>query len=483
MDHDASPDVDRRAHTGPYLIFASAWAAASLFHVWYSAFSFGGVPLRSQVGVAELTVAAAAVVVLLDPHRVLAFLALAGAQVWSAILEAPVIGNHWVLAALVAVAMLLAAAAVAFGRGRHMTPTALFARFAPAARWSVLGFYAFAAFSKLNHGFFTTRTSCATFYFDETARSLGIDGHVATKAGIGAAVVLGTAMIELSVPVLLVIRRTRPAGVLVGVLFHSAIALDQQHLFSDFSSLLIAMFLLFLPPSFAAWAAGVVGRGRVTALRWAAVATAVTVTAAMVAGVEGRTFRPFENGRHLAWIGYDLLVVVLVVAFIFGERPRVDAAASPLRLAPRWLAVVPAIVVLNGLTPYLELKTGYGWNMYSNLRTVDGDSNHFLITRSLPILDVQEDLVTILSSSDRHLQIYADLGWDLPYLQFRAYLSRHPGSDVRYRRRGAVHDLAHASDDPALVADVPAWQEKLLAFRAVDQADPPRCQPVFLPAR
>lgn len=34
------------------------------------------------------------------------------------------------------------------------------------------------------------------------------------------------------------------------------------------------------------------------------------------------------------------------------------------------MLLVPVLVVFNGLTPYLELKTGFGWNMHSNLRTV-----------------------------------------------------------------------------------------------------------------
>src|SRR2546430_10827189 len=48
----------------------------------------------------------------------------------------------------------------------------------------------------------------------------------------------GVAGIELSIPVLLLVRRTRHLGVVVGLVFHRLIALDQSHLFSDFSSVL-----------------------------------------------------------------------------------------------------------------------------------------------------------------------------------------------------------------------------------------------------
>jgi hypothetical protein len=45
-----------------------------------------------------------------------------------------------------------------------------------------------------------------------------------------------------------------------------------------------------------------------------------------------------------------------------------------------------------------------------------------------------------------------------------------------------MHEVAHAADDPALVEPVPSWQAKLFAFRSLDQHDPNRCQPFFLPA-
>ncbi len=96
--------------------------------------------------------------------------------------------------------------------------------------------------------------------------------------------------------------------------------------------------------------------------------------------------------------------------------------------------------------------------------------------------DYQRDLVTVLRSSDPGLQVYAAQRFDIPFLQMRDYLSRHPDVSLQYRRNGTVHQLERASEDPALVEPVPSWQSKLFAFRSLDQTDPNRCQPVFLPA-
>ena len=58
-----------------------------------------------------------------------------------------------------------------------------------------------------------------------------------------------------------------------------------------------------------------------------------------------------------------------------------------------WMWVVPVLVVLNGLSPFLELRTAYAFNMYANLETAAGESNHFLVPRTLPLTDYQGDLV------------------------------------------------------------------------------------------
>jgi hypothetical protein len=354
--------------------------------------------------------------------------------------------------------------------------------FLPAARWVLLGFYSFAAFSKLNHAFFIPRVSCGNYFFDELTGSLGLDIHSATAGWWGHAVPIGTAAIELSVPLLLLFRRTRILGVCVGLVFHSLIALDQTHLFSDFSSVLNALFTLFLPATFAA---GVVGSYRALSsdVRDGLRAIAVTGVATMLmlqwygkgTGVE----RLFVDARAWAWILFDALLLVLVARFVLAHRSlRSDV---DLRVTG-WMWLVPLLVLVNGLSPFLEIRTAYAFNMYSNLETAGGDSNHFVVTRTLPLTDYENDLVTVVQTSDPGLELYATERFDVPYLQLRDYLSRHREVSLVYRRGGVTHQLAHVADDPALVEPVPSWQSKLFAFRSLDQTDPNRCQPVFLPA-
>jgi hypothetical protein len=470
--HDTTSDV--------LALFACMWAMASLFHVLgpsgRAVDVFSGV---TTVGLLHVAIGIAALAVLIAPRSMPRLLVLAALGPLSAWFEAPVLGSHWALAALIDIGIL--AAAIAGSRRFARNAVVL-------ARWVFVIGYGFAAFAKLNSGFFNPAVSCGNYFVNELSDSLHLGFTTASSGLAGYIAPVMTATIELSVPVLLVFRRTRIFGVVLGLVFHSVIALDQSHLFSDFSSVLLALFVLFLPPSFAT---GVVARVRGLERR---TRERVTMLALVGLGLvllaqwfdrTNATNRVFVDGRAWAWLIYDVAVLATVAMFVVRERHAL--AAEPHAFSwdemPAWLLVVPALAVMTGLAPYLELRTAYSFNMYANLVTANGDSNHFIIRRTVPLTDFQSDQVHIVASSDPGLAEYADQNWNLPYLQVRAYLSKHPDASVTYRRGNVTRTLAHASDDPALVKPVSSLEQKLYAFRALDaNGQPPRCQPSFLPA-
>jgi hypothetical protein len=158
------------------------------------------------------------------------------------------------------------------------------------------------------------------------------------------------------------------------------------------------------------------------------------------------------------------------------------APGQPLtwRLGPITAAIV-LLTSLNGLTPYTELKTGYGFNMYSNLVTARGDSNHFLIGQTLPLRDGYTDPVEILETSDEGLDLYRQRAYLIAYPQLRLYLAGRPETSLAYRRGEKTFVVGRAGDVPELVDPGPWWWE-YMPLRALDTRDPPRCQDVFLPA-
>ena len=208
------------------------------------------------------------------------------------------------------------------------------------------------------------------------------------------------------------------------------------------------------------------------------VALPVTLAAACALGFVDTT-----EGYHLGWFSWHVYSVVVIFAVVRFLRAHPAVASHALRPTHALLLVIPLLVALNGLTPYAEIKTGYGFNMYANLRTVDGDSNHFLVRSTLPLTDQQAELVRVVSTDDRDLQRYADSRYALTWGQLRAFMVGRPGVALTYERAGERVVLARAEDDPELVRPVAGWEEKVQFFRPVDLTSPERCQPTFGAAR
>ena len=478
-DHDL---ISRRPGRVDQLgLFAAMWAMAAAWHV------LGNTTQGSWW--TQAAVAVGVTLVLLNPGAPVPLAVLAASSVALVWDEAPTLGNHWLLAGFVNLAILMSVGTAVLRRRPH-DRLDLANRLLPVARLCVLGFYGFAAFAKLNTAFFDRSVSCAVHYFRESTDSVGLSGlQLGGAAWLDHLVIVGTALVELSIPVLLVVPRSRRVGVVVALGFHTLVAIDHSHQFFDFSSLLFALFVLFLPEGAGPWTAERVGSVRARlALRHGALPRRVHLGLAAIPAIAvllvALDVLDASSALDVGWWPWQVFAVgttVTVLRYLRQER----RAPLPRALVPHHalFALVPVLVLLNGLTPYLELKTGYGWNMYANLRTVDGDTNHYLVPRTLPLTDEQEDPVVILSSDDPVLERYETTGYALTWRQLRWYLSDHPEVRITYRRGSSIVALAHASDAPELVDADPSWREKLQLFRAIDLEEPERCVPTFGPAR
>ena len=126
----------------------------------------------------------------------------------------------------------------------------------------------------------------------------------------------------------------------------------------------------------------------------------------------------------VAWVPFALWLIVSVA------RGGLGPSHVPMRMPGALAFVLVAGVVANGLTPYLELKTAYGFNMYANLVTVAGESNHLVVRRTLPLTDVQDHLLTVVRTDDEELGRYAEDGYLIPERNLLDYLARHPSTSV-----------------------------------------------------
>ncbi len=425
--------------------FVALWSAAVLFHL---AANGGELLAGSATGLLQLVMAAVAVVVLVAPNRplVVALTALYLAVLWR---KLPVVGNHEIVLGLVALLIL----------GESLIGDRV-ERLLAGGRALLIVAYGFMAFSKWNWGFWDPVESCAVVFADGLVAPVG-GGWLLDRTVVAVAVIVATTLIESAIPLLLLLRRTRPVGLVIAVGFHAVLALDPVGHVWDFSATLLPLFLAFADPAvhrrFDRLLAG--ARRGPMGPKAVAVSSVLAIQALIMGGV---TPLPTWTVAFSAWLA--LLVLVGAVLFRVGHRPLVRLAVGPVDgrngLARRHLPVV-ALAVAIGVGPYLGLRSAAAFNMYANLRVVDGDSNHLVV----PALGWADDPGTLVAvdepGSDPILAYYAERDLLVP----AENMARH---------------LAFVSDHEPAGADVGGGladhlRAKLLFRRAVDGTGADRC--------
>ena len=434
-------------------IFDHLWAIAGLCEWTRWQWSATGWSWTLLVGSLALALFPSSVVCLAAFAALqVAFIALAADQPW----------NHGLFMALLNVAILASIARCLFEARRGpaaLDRDRLVETFAPVLRLCLVVLYLCTFFHKLNADFLNPDVSCTGWLLESLNRSyrvLPLDRWF---------VVLGiwsTLSVELAVPLLLCFRRTAIVGLALGAGFH--LFLSQFGGLHGFAAMLFAVYFLFLPPTFAAGVAA-----RFSDLR--RVGLPLIAGALLVAGwLLGRCCSVSLIYRGLLF--WDLWLVWVVVVF-GGALVRVFRMSGEATLRPRWVPLwtIPVVVALNGMAPYVGLKTETSWAMYSNLRT-EVLPNHLVVPASAKLFGYQDDLVEILDTTLPALRSYVGSDVRLTFFELRRLCSATTSDfSVSYRRNGETRTLAvvgGVASDPA-VCRAHSWLAgELLHFRPVD---------------
>lgn len=457
--------------------FSVLWALAVLFHQ--------GAHRAASHDPAQALVALAALVLLVRPGATLALVAMAGAQLVALFVEAPWFSNHWLLHGFVNTGLLVAWL-MAASRVQQASPSRaeVVRTFAPVARWILLIVYFYGTFHKINTDFLDPATSCgASVYLRLQAAWAPFlpNAHWAV-----AATTWGTLVLEGSFVVLLLVPRLRWLVLGLALVFHTALGLDLEVPYYDFSVVLYALFFLWLPEDFASTVAD---RLRAAGGWRAAVASGTlhagvrTVVAVAFLGVFvdeavlGVSVAP-TLAVVVRWM-FIAYAAILALLGVVAAQAGADIPPQPnpdiLRLRPAALAILPLLYLFNGMSPYLGLKTETSLAMYSNLRTEGGHLNHLLVPARLDPFGWQDDLVRVVASSDPHLQRIAQPNLRMTWYEFRDYLSGRPQASVTYERGGQTVTVARAGDVPDFRDRTNVLLRKLVRFRTVDVSEPSRC--------
>jgi hypothetical protein len=205
----------------------------------------------------------------------------------------------------------------------------------------------------------------------------------------------------------------------------------------------------------------------------------------------------------LTWLAAVFpMLAPLVIAWFRSGAGRLPW--SSWRVSPAALLALPAAAFLNGTTGYLGIKTVANYSMFSNLRTEEGNTNHFFpALMSLEITNFQRDTAEVLAIEfppearprwgvrlrggmywiQRQTRWSGDrLPVRVPWIELRraVVLWKDAGLDgirLRYSRGEVERDVPHATLDPELAAPLPWWFRKFVAFREIEpEGEPVACR-------
>ncbi len=404
---------------------------------------------------------------------VIAMLALAAIQVFAVVADSPTFSNHWGFVAILNIGLLMSwLLLAATKRTGRVDPAELYRTFAPVGRWCVCILYFYVVFHKLNWGFLDPERSAAITFYQHQASRIPLLPDTAWAAH---ASIYATLLIEAAIPILLCIRRTFVAGIVLGFAFHAMVGLSPLGRFWDFSSMVFACYLLFGPENMVQfWRDAWHRREELTLYRWYARSPARWQALAALAIAGGFVLFQFTRFGHMAntgvhkpflyyWPPYVALYALVVFPPLFLGTKRFHGPR--LRLARPLLAFAPALLFFIGANPYLGLKTEGTLVMFSNLLTENGRTNHILVPASAQIFNYQREVVEILDSSEPTLRHTRDAGRMLTLFELKVAALRHPDESVRFAYQGNEYSFDRMADHGGML-EPPSWlMRKYFGFK------------------
>jgi hypothetical protein len=456
--------------------FAFVWALATLNHQNYSG-RFVNLEWASVLDFVAL-------VVLLRPSSRRALLALATLQVLTLAGDMPRVSNHWLLMGAANLGLILW-----LGPGRGGTDSDDRGRVdgtASMIRSLLIITYGFAALAKLNAGFFDPVYSCAVEHYDRVVETLSF---LPTAAWTALPATLATLAIEVALAAGLALPRARIATLVLGWSFHLVLGWNG---FYDFSLVAIGFYVMFLPENwFEGWARtqerwswlGAMVRGFRRVARWPATLPLAMLALLALGQIGSWTeLRPHELHLSANAVGKRIFVglwfalgAVAVVSFLT-HRGHSDPTKPVNGIRHSWRLWIPsALLVANGLMPYIGLKTEHSFTMFSNVQTEGDRWNHYVFPRWMRVFHFQDDLIRVIKTTDPVLQRIAGTEIRLVAFDLRNRVEANPGMKLQYEHRGRVFLTNAAGNDPLLGQDNPALLKRILLFRPVQPADANRC--------
>lgn len=263
--------------------------------------------------------------------------------------------------------------------------------------------------------------------------------------------------------------------------------------FVDFQSLALALLLTFVPkPVLQSW--GRERHFRLGTLKLDRVYTyiALNLVAGALTGIHMHVTPLFEpsNVEAMQGIFFNGGVLILLwplfIALLRRNRDWRWRGVSVFdRRTPKFLYLLPVLLLLFGMTSHFGLRTAGNFSMFSNLRTEGPTSNHILFANNpLKIWGYQEDTVRVLELDDEAAragyQYFLLEGQEFPVVEFRKLVDTWADAGmvipIVFEYQGEVIASDNIAADPAWRPERWDWEMILLDFRVIQPEGPNLCR-------
>lgn len=476
----ASQAGERVAADG-LIAFSPVWAAAAIFSLAgdRNMLVFRDGPLLGAITWGALAVA---LLLIWRPRWTQLLVLLAGLMLTRYAIAMPVAGNNKLIAAFMNASILIICIhGLLRYSGTAQWRSNVYEHMRVVARALLAVMYFYGIFHKINTDFLDPSVSCAVALYVPLADGFGLQASLTGKY----LAIWSTFIVEAIAIMSLYWKRYFAIGLVLALMFHFAIPISVYSWYMDFSSLVLALYILSVPrevsEKFYARCASLFRllRDRFGTLGQAlpfgiVIGGAVAIVAVLAAFSEQSRIAPshaYQSVWVLMWVVYGGITMILLADAALSHLPWLGHS-GPRR--PLWLYVMPATLFIICLAPYVGLRTEASVAMFSNLHTEGGISNHLLLKEPAYLFPYQRDVAMIKASSDPDLQHFADRNLGLLMFSLRERLRNKPQHWVTYELNGVRYERATAQSTGALT-HANAWERKLLIFKPVDFARPKVC--------
>ncbi len=383
-----------------FFVFNRIWCISTLFHLASFSYWSANVPIAYFI-----TLVSCLLHLLIPSGNRFFYCGLAGSVllVW---LQIPNTPNHiffeWFLNVMFAFVLLSGTFNFNQREGLH---SYFFGKSLTATRWSLIFLYFFVVLHKLNYDFYDPYSSCGAVLFEEIFQRSGIfrvsllrDFYYNHELFFKFFSIWLTIVAELVIPIMLIIRKWRNAGLVFGILFHLLLSLHGHNGIFSFSAMLFTIFIFFWNDTtvnffYEKWNYHVI-----------MIKTLIVISVGLTLAVYIMfSYTIYVLATLLIWYLYAVVYMVLFLQAISGNY-----ADTYFSIGGKYVTgiawIIPFLIFLNGISPYLGLKTEACFSMFSNLRTEGNISNHQFIPVSWQIFNYQKELVSIKNTNYERLK-------------------------------------------------------------------------------